>query len=266
MAITTRDGLIAAQAGAQRLRITKTTVRTAVVPIGFSVFDIAGSPGAGTLAGTDTAAGVVPTDATAGFPSIDAFGGGNTGYLSRIEASSTVQSRLAIYDLLWKAGAYNFNSDVTLAAQPSFAARVPGGTDFRGTEVWLEAVTAFTGNQSIQINYLDQDGNAGDTGVIATGVAPIVGRMLKIGLASGDIGVQRIDRVRSSVATVGTFNVLVLRKLWEGRIRAANDQIVHGPDLTGLPQLYEDSALFLLVTPDVTNTGNPEVVIDIARG
>lgn len=270
MAITTRDGLIAAQAGAQRLRILKTATRTSVATIPFSVFDLAGDPGAGTLAGSSTTAGVVPTDATTGVPIINAFGGGAIGHVTRAEFSSSVACRIALYDLLWKGGAYAFNADVTLASQPSFASRVtfyPGSVvDYKGTELWLEAVTPFTGNQSVQVNYLDQDGIAGDTGVIATAVAPIAGRMLRLPLASGDTGVQRIDRVRSTVSTVGTFNVLVMRKLAESRIRVANDQVVQGVDLVGLTQVFADSALVAVVYADGTSTGLPEVVVDIGNG
>lgn len=267
MAITTRDGLIAAQAGAQRLRILKTASRTAVATIPFSVFDLAGNPGAGTLAGSSTSAGVVPTDATTGCPVINAFSGSNVGYLTRVEASSAVACRIALYDLLFKAGAYSFNANQTLSSQPSYSSRVPGGTDYKGTELWLEAVTAFTGNQSIAVTYTDQDGNAGaTTGTIATGVAPIVGRMLRLPFATGDTGIQKVESVVSTVSSAGTFNVLVLRKLWEGRIRVANDQIVHGPDLTGMPILFADSALIVVVSADSTATSLPEVVADIANG
>lgn len=266
MAITTRDGLIAAQAAGQSMRVFKTVSRTTVANIPFSVFDVAGDPGAGVLAGTSTTAGVVPTDATAGCPIINAFGGGATGYISRVEASNTVACRLAIYDMVWKGGAYAFNANQTLSAQPSYSSRMPGGTDYKSTQIWLETVTQFTGNQSIRIQYLDQDGNAGDTGTIATGVAPTLGRMYKMPFAAGDTGVQRIDVVTSTVATVGTFNVLVLNKLWEGRIRIANDQIVHGPDLTGLPIVYADSALILVVTTDSSGTGTPEVAFNVING
>lgn len=265
MAITTRDGLIAAQTSAQRVRLFKTASRTSIAAIPFSVFDLAGSPGAGVLAGTNTANGLVPTDATAGCPIINAFSGSNAGYISRVEASSPVACRLAIYDMVFKAGAYSFNSNITLTAQPSYSSRVPGG-DYSGTEIWLETVTAFTGLQSIRVQYLDQGGAAGDTGTIATGVAPTVGRMLKLNLATGDTGVSRIDVVTSTVATVGTFNVLVLRRLWEGRIRAVNDQIVHGPDLTGLPIVFADSALITVVTADSTATSLPDIVADVING
>ena len=45
MAITTMDQLIAAKT--QRIPINKTASRTAVAAIPFSVFDLAGNPGAG---------------------------------------------------------------------------------------------------------------------------------------------------------------------------------------------------------------------------
>jgi len=267
VAITTRDGLIAAQAASQTCRIMKSASRATIAAVPFSVFDLAGDPGAGVLAGTSLTAGVVPTDLTAGCPIITAFSGANLGYLSRVEASSPVACRLAIYDLLWKAGPYPFNAAQALTAQPSYSSRVPGGTDFKGTQIWLETVTAFTGNQSINITYTNQDGTGGrSTGTVATGVAPTVGRMFKMPIQAGDTGVQKIDNVTSTVATVGTFNVLVMDKKWEGRIRVANDGIVHGPDLTGLSNIYADSALILVVTADSTSSSTPEVVFDIING
>ncbi len=265
MAITTRDGLISAQATAQRMRILKTATRTTVANIPFSVIDIAGDPGAGTLAGANTANGAVPTDLTTGVPIIQTFSGANLGYLTRFELSSNVACRVSVYDMLFKAGAYTFNTNTTLAAQPSYSSRIPGG-DYKGTQLWLEAVTAFTGNQSIRVTYLDQDGNAGDTGTIATAVAPTVGRMFRMPLASGDTGLQRVDSVISTVSTVGTFNVLVLRKVAEARIRVANDLMIQGFDLTGMPQVFADSALIAVVTADSTSSGLLEAVIDIANG
>lgn len=264
MAITTRDGLIAACAAAEPFRIWKNASRTSIAGIPFSVFDLGGVPAAGVLGGTSTAAGVVPTDATLGCPNIAAFVGGNKGYLTRADLTSPVLCRVALYDMLFKAGAYSFNSNVTLAAQPAFTGRIPAND--KRTEIWLETVTAFTGLQSIRVQYLDEGGAAGDTGTIATGVAPTLGRMLRLPLAGGDYGVTRIDVVTSSVATVGTFNVLVMRKLWEGRIRVANDQILHGFDLTGMREVFTDSAIVAVVTADSTATSTPDIGFDIANG
>ena len=60
MAITSFDGFIAS--AKQYLSVAKTAARTSVAASWFSVFDLAGKPGAGVLASTSTAAGVVPTD------------------------------------------------------------------------------------------------------------------------------------------------------------------------------------------------------------
>lgn len=265
MAITTLDGLIAA--ASQRVGLIKTASRTSVAAIPFSVFDLAGNPGAGTLAGTSTTAGVVPTDATTGTPDINAFGGGATGYINTVTFGSTVACRLRIFDLLWKGGAYAFNANVALSAQPSYSGRVLGGTDFTNTELWLEAVTAFTGNQSINITYTNQAGTGSrSTGTIATGVAPIVGRMLQLPLQAGDTGIQKVDNVTSTVSTAGTFNVLVMRRLWEGRVIVANSGDTHDMLKTGLPQIFADSALFLQVIADSTATGIPEVQLEIVNG
>ena len=264
MAISTVDGYVGAIK--QKLPFFKTASRTAVANIPFSVFDQNGFPGAGTLAIGNTANGVVPTDATSGYPVIGAFSGANKGYLTQVGFNSSVAGMLYLYDCVFSAGAYAFNADVTLATQPSFSSRVPGGTDYKGLEIWIEAATAFTGNQTVQINYLDDGGAAGDTGAIATGVAPIVGRMLRIPLAAGDYGVQQITRVRSSVSTVGTFNVHIMRPLWSGRIIAANyggkDEFLK----TGMPEVYADSALRLIVQADSTATGLPSCTLEIANG
>lgn len=265
MTITTRDGLIAAQAAAQQIPMYKTASRTAVAAIPFSVFDLAGNPGAGVLAGTSTAAGVVPTDATAGCPLVNAFTGANNGHIPQLEFRSSVACWIHLYDLLFKAGAYVFNANVTLASQPSYSSRIPGG-DYTGTELWLEQVTAMTGNQSIRVQYLDQGGAAGDTGTIATGVAPILGRMLKLPLAAGDTGVQRVDVVTSSVSTVGTFNVLVMRRLASVRVPVANFGDVYGPDRLGLKRVFADSALVMVVQPDSTATGLPDISVQVANG
>lgn len=142
MAITTLDQLIAAPS--QKISYTKTNTVTTVAAIPFSVFDRNGNPGAGTLAIGNTANGVVPTDATAGYPTINAFGVGNTGYINSVTFGSTVACRITIFDCLFSAGAYAFNANTTLASQPSYTSRVLGGTDFSNTEIWIEAVTAFT--------------------------------------------------------------------------------------------------------------------------
>lgn len=263
MAIASFDQAIAA--AKQYLSVAKTAVRPSIAASWFSVFDLAGNPGAGVLAGTSTAAGVVPTDATAGYPTIDAFGASALGYLWQLEYGCSVACRLKLFDMVFKAGAYAFNAAQALTGQPSYASRMPGGS-YSDTQIWIEAVTAFTGNLTVTITYTNQSGVTGRTATLATGTALTVGRLMQVPLQAGDTGVQAITNVAGTVATAGTFNVLVLRPLWSGRCRTANDGDVHDFTKTGMPQVFADSALFLAVAADGTSTGIPEIELVIANG
>ena len=265
MAITTLDQFIGAPT--QRITINKIASITATALTSTQVLQAAGSPGSGVLAGTNTANGVVPDNTTAGFPIINAFQGGATGYIGGITFGSTVPCRISLFDCLFKAGAYAFNANQTLSAQPSYSTRVPNGTDFTNTEIWIEAVTAFTGNLSVAVTYTNQSGVTGKTtGVVATGVAPIVGRMIQLPFAVGDTGVQKIESVIATVATVGTFNVLVLRRLWSGRVVIANAGDSHDFLKTGMPPIANNSALMPVITPDSTATGLFELFFEVVNG
>jgi len=193
------------------------------------------------------------------------FGGSATGYIAQVDFGNTVACRLRLVDLLFKAGAYAFNANTALSAQPSYAARLPG-TDYKNTQIWIEAVTAFTGNPTFTITYTNQDGTGSRTATLAAGLAPTLGRRLLIPLQAGDTGVQKIDNVAASVATVGTFNVLVVRPLWVGRVRLANDGDTHGPDKTMMPEVYADSAFDVMLSADSTTSGVPELDITVANG
>lgn len=263
MTIATFDQWIAA--AKQLIPISKTAARTTVANGWFSLRDIAGNPGpASSLNAGNTANGVVPTDATAGFPSI-AFSSG-TGYLSAVDFGSTVACRLALYDRLFHSGAHVFNAADTLASQPSFGARVPN-SNYGGLQIWYECVTAITTNQTVTVTYTNQAGTAGrSTGAVAFGLAPTLGRMILLPLQAGDTGVQKIESVTSTGATAGTFNIVVMRPLWNGRVPVANMGDNHGPDRTGMPIIYSDSALDMICAADSTSSGAPDLMVDIVSG
>lgn len=269
MAITTSDGLVAALATAQDLQLYKSASRTTIANLWFSLFELAGNPGAGVLAGTSTTAGVVPTDATAGMEIVNAFGGANIGYIGQANYSNTVACRMRVFDMLFKSGAYAFNAAAgAMSSQPSFSSRVPGGVDFTGTQIWIECVTAFTGSPTFTITYTNQSGTAAHTtGAFASGSALTLGRCIQIPLAAGDTGVQKIESVTCTVATVGTFNVLVLRPVGPiVRIRVANDSVILNAADLGLPQVFADSALMMLIAADSTSSGLPEIAAAVING
>jgi hypothetical protein len=263
MSITTLDGYIAAVK--QLLTWMKTGTRTLVAAMPYTVFDIAGNPGAGTLAIGNTANGIVPVDTDNGYPIIESFGGSN-GYLSRVDFSSSVACRIALFDRVFAAGAYAVAADVSLSSQPSYSGRLPN-TDYKGLQLWIEGVVVSVGVPNVQIDYLDQDGNAGDTGVIATINNLPVGRMFQMPLASGDSGIQKITRVRVTVSTgSGTLNVMVLRPLWTGRVAVANAGDIHDFLKTGLIQIYDTSALYVALYADSTAVGLPMTTMQVAVG
>ena len=276
MAITSLDTWI--NGAKQRTQQSKTASRTSVALIPFSVFDLAGQPGSGTLAGTSTANGVVPTDATAGCPIIDFSTG--TGYLGRVEYSNSVVSRLFLFDMLFKAGAYAFTGGTTsLSSQPSISGRCPdytGGSSFgNGNEIWIEVSTAFlTGTAwQVQVTYTNQVGTTGRSTVISAAQAAAAltqGKMFKLALQSGDSGVQKIESVIvtnvGTAMTAGAFNVLVLRPLWSNRVSVANGAGIDTMLQTGMPIVYSDSAIITVVQPDSTSTGLPNIYFDIISG
>jgi hypothetical protein len=264
MAISTLDGLIAA--GRQSLTIAKTAaVTAATAPNNMTaVWHAAGAPGAGTLAVGQTTTGVVVTDAVAGFPVINAFGGSALGYISGLQFSNSVASTIVLYDRLWHGGAYSF---VTTYGQTtaSWSSRVPGGTDYTGCELWFEQVTAGTGVQNVAVTYTNESGTGSKaTGTVAAPAAMIVGRCFQMPLAAGDTGISAISNVVGSVASAGTYNLFVMRRLATMRVPVANFSDQWGWDRTGLPQIWADSALTIMVLPDSTSSGLPAVNVTIS--
>jgi hypothetical protein len=267
MAILTRDNIVAA--ASQCIQFTKTGTLANTVGLGWhSPFAVAGTPGAGTLAGLSTAAGVVPTDAVGGYPLINAFGGGADGVIDRINFASTVACRIAIFDRLFVAGAYAFNANTALSGQPDFSARVPN-TDYKGLELWVEGVTDSTGNLAVNVSYENETGVGGGVRTTgATGIGAVVraGRCFQLPFQAGDRGISKITNVAGSVASAGTFNVMILRRLWAGRVKFAGDGDVHDYLKTGLPRVYADSALYMMIAPDSTAIGVPDVCLDVSNG
>jgi hypothetical protein len=259
MTISTFDEWIASS---KQLIPYSKSARTTVANGWFTVHDLDGNPGkASALAVGNTANGAVPTDATSGYPSITFSTG--TGYLSSVMFGNTVGCRMTVYDRLFHSGAHNFNAADTLTSQPSYGGRVPSA-NYAGLELWVECVTAFTGTPSVAITYTNQAGTTGKTtGTVSMGAALTVGRMVQVPLASGDSGLQKVESVTATVASAGTFNVVVLRPLWSGRVAFANSGDVHGMDRTGMPQVFGDSALALMVNADSTSSGGPDLALVI---
>jgi hypothetical protein len=264
MAITTLDGYIAAPK--QTVAITRNSAIAAVLYTRTSGYNLAGNPGAGVLAGTSTTAGVLVTSNTAGFPRILDRGAVKY-YLTKVSSVNTIATNVIVQDLLYKAGGYTFNANVTLSAQPSIAGRVPDGTDFTGVSLYFECVTAFTGIPTITVTYTNQDGVAGrTTGATSLTIAPVVGKVIPLPLQSGDSGIQRINSVVATVATAGTFNLQLVRDLFITRLPVPNYSSTDGLDKTGMVEVFQTSALNVVVQPDLASTGVQSTFLEISAG
>lgn len=269
MAITTRDGLIAS--AKQQIRIIKTASATTIAAIPFTTLDLAGYPGAGSLSVGNTANGLVPTDATSGFPVINAFGGGATGYLNAIDFGSSVACRLTLYDRLFHSGSHAMTptGTVNLASQPSYAGRLPN-TDYENLELFLEINTVVAASAvTIAVNYTKEDGTTGRATPASSSLSAFTTRrLIPMALQAGDKGIQKIEgfTIGGTAAATGNFNIVVARRLWSNRVKIANDGGVDGPDRTGLPVVFDTSALWMVVEADSTSSGIPELAFTIANG
>lgn len=271
MAITTGDGYIAAPK--QLVRIIKTQTATSVANQYHTVFDRTGNPGAGSLSVGNTANGLVPTDATAGFPTINAFGGGATGYITALHYSSTVASRIHLYDRLFHAGSVVLTSlaTTTLSSQPAYTSRIPGGTDYTNLEIWLEINAAVSSTATtVSVAYTNETPTGGrSTGATASLSGFITGRLIQMPLQAGDKGVSKIDSITvgGTVATTGSVNVIVARPLVTSmRVNATSYGDILGLDRTGMPVIYADSALWPVIGADSTSTGIPDLAIEVSNG
>lgn len=274
MAITTLDGLIGSYK--QRIPYVKTNSVTTVAGVPFILINRAGFPEAGSLNPGNTTDGIVPTDATTGFPVIDNPQGANKLYISRVELHAPVAMSIWLFDVLFMAGQTTIptsgTTTVTLGSPPSFSSRIPtlsDGTtpDYSSVELYiLMSVAGSNHAHTTSIDYLDQGGAAGNTGNQSTQNLT-VNRLIRCPLASGDTGVSAVAgyRVNGITSATGAVSALAMRRLGKFRV-AGGLSSIYGPDYTGMPEIFSDSALMAVVLADSTSSSTPDITIEIAHG
>jgi hypothetical protein len=274
MAITTFDQLVGAYK--QHVQVSKSGSVTTTAGNWATTIAAAGFPGAG-AAPANTTTGVVPTDATTGFPTIQAFSGSNKGYLSRVEAFSPVNQTLALFDVLFWAGPTTIptsgTTTVTLGTQPSFTGRLPFRSDgttpaYEEVEMWVWLSTAGSNHaHTFQMSYKDQDDNTAESSATVSTQNVAVNRMLRVPWNSGDYGARLMNGylVNGATSSTGAVTAVFMRRLWTGRVEA-NTLKTWGPDMTGMAQVFDTSALMLMALPESTSTSTPNVLIEIAEG
>jgi hypothetical protein len=259
----------------QRIPLVKTNSVTTVAGVPFTTIDRAGFPVAGALNPSQTTNGVVPTDATAGFPGIEAPSGSNKLYLSRVGINANVAMTVELFDLIFRAGQTTIptsgTTTIALTGIPSIASRIPmkadGSTpDYQSLQIFVQMAVAGSNHaHSVSVDYLDQGGAAGNTGNITT-QSMIVNRLLRMPLAAGDTGIQGITGYNANgiASATGAVVAMVMRSLGKFRTQGGLSS-TYGPDYTGLPQVFGDSAILAVVYTDSTSSGTPSVDIEISH-
>ena len=277
MAITTGDGYIAS--AKQIVNYTKTAAVTTVATTRYTIRGAAGNPGAGTLALGSAVPGQVVTDATANFgaPTINAFGGGATGYLSRVQWNNSVVGRIELWDVLWganipsSAAGFQTLQTLTVSGPASYLGRVPDGLG-NGLRIFVEITTTMAASATtVTCTYSNSAASpaTGRTTASSGSLSGFVaGRWVELALQAGDSGVSKIESIIIGGATnaTGVANVIVARPLWSSGTRVANSGSYDGIDMTGMPRVYEDSALVVCTVADSTSSGVPDMLIEIANG
>jgi hypothetical protein len=261
MAITTRDGLIAAMAASQRMRFYKGGVTT-VAGAYASLWRAFGNPAAG-AAGPANGSGVALTSASTGALPIPAPS--NTSYLAAFDAGGNAPGTLMLCDRIAQWGvdaAVNTSQSMGAVTLPTRA------TSYTDMELWLEVETALGATQTgnITINYTDQGNAAGTTSVGQFPASAPAGRALPVSLASGDYGVRSVTSVQLTTATTGKLNAVLRRVICPINILAVGASANLGYPETDLEVVGNDSCLELMWLPQGTTAPNVLGGYSIAQG
>ena len=272
MTITTRDQLIDALANnSSRLVIDKASLANAVAGQFFSLWQSAGTPGAGA---TPTTA-AIPTKATTG-----AFGFTNqtapaTSYLAWLRAlTSNANQSVEIQDRVAHMGGLSGtvttaqNATIDLSTLGLVAARL-GDSNYSDIQWWIEIYTALgaTGvNATVNVTY--DDASTGNLAAIALGATPRAGRMYPLISAVAGRFIRGVNTVTLSATTgtAGNFGITATRPRTGIDVDVANKGLAMNWAQLGLPEIANDSCLMMVVPCSTTTTGTIRGSGKIAHG
>lgn len=260
MAITTEDGLIAALAAGERFAIHKASLTAEGAGTWTSLWKVAGYPAAGANPPAYTAgSGYTPTRTTTG--AIPFANPTNDAYLGKLAVSGPTIGMLTIYDRLWACSGLLTNTTSTQTV--TTPGSLPSGRDpLSGDDVepWIEVYSApgATG-ATWTLTGVDDDGNTGVTWTYTHPAnAESVGQMMPLlGGTATKRGCRQVTSFACSVSsgTAGDVGITLLRRLAEIPISAANVGTVLDAIALGLPYVYDDACLAMMVQCSTTSTG-----------
>lgn len=260
MAITTLDTLIAGFK--PPVSFLKASATSKAAAAWHSLWKVAGLPTAASTPAAYTAgSGYTTTESTAGaLPFTDPASGNS--YFSRLNATGATIGTLIVYDRLWHCS--GFDTTVLTAQTITTPGTISAGRDSNGAtlgagvELWGEIYTA-TGASAATwtVSYTNSASASGRSATYATAATTVAGQMVPFTLQSGDVGVQAVASLTCSASsgTAGDLGLTLLRRVAELPISLVNAGFMADGLALGLPRLYDNSCLALMVHCSATNTG-----------
>jgi hypothetical protein len=257
VAITTLDGVIAGFRPPET--IIKVTGTMEAAGVGAQLRYSGGRPGASAAPSPGINGQAVTAATYAGeIPRVNP-GSGNA-YLGRLALTSSVVGTLLLIDRLWDNSGLSVTSTSAQAISP---ATIPArdrdgstnGVDVMAAVEWSAAGGAGTPN--VNLTYTDQDGNTGAvTPNLVGNATPATGCFEIFQLAAGDTGIRApTSFIQSATRTSGTMHLVLFRLLAQLEITTANIGNAIDAITSGMPRIYNDSCLELVMIPNATTSG-----------
>lgn len=255
MAITTLDGALA---GMQPPTFyAKGVSGTLVAGRPFSPFYTAGVPAAASA----PAPGIAGAALTSYGGQIPIPAASNNTHLARFSGVSSAQAgMLLLCDRLWhNSGIVVTTTTAQTVNSATWPARdINGATSGAGVCIGLEVVTATgAGAATPSISYTNSGGTGSRTSttVDTYAASSAVGAFYRLGLQTGDVGVQSIQSVTLGVSmTSGSVALVAYRVLATLELSAAGLPNAVDALTSGMPRCYDTTVPFLLYIPQTTTT------------
>lgn len=271
MTITTRDQLLDALANNNsRIVIDKASLANAAAGQFFSLWQATGVPGAGAT----PAAAAVCTSALTGAIGFTNQTAPATSYLAWLALQSgNSATNVEVHDRLAHMGGLSgtvttAQGALSLVTTAPAAARL-GDANYSDVQWWLEVYTAMgaTGvNATVNVTY--NDDTTGNLTAIALGATPRAGRMYPLVSASAGKFIKAVNSVTLSATTgtAGNFGITTTRQRASVSMPLLNKTETFDWAMIGLPNIPNDSCLFLSMLCGTTNTGTLRGQGKIAHG
>lgn len=226
-----------------------------------SLWKIGGNPAAGSNPPAYTAgSGYIPTRATTGAIGQTNAAGGNNKYIAQASFTGSTAGSIVIYDRLWACSGLTTNSATTLNI--TTPGTLTSGRDPKSgldVEPWIEVYTAPGATGAIwTLTGTDSTGTTGRTWTYTHPAnAETIGQMMPMvnGTAVGGCRVPSSLGFGTASGTAGDVGITLLRRLCTIPLPVINVTTVLDAFATGMPEVYDDACLAMMVQCTTTNTG-----------